>query len=520
MPKLTVDGKEIEVPAGTNLIEAARRLGIEVPHYCYHPGLPIAGACRLCMVDLEKAPRPHDRLQHAGGRRHGGDDPDPARARAPALGHGVAPRQPPARLPGVRSGGRVLAPDLLHAARALRAPDDRRQGPQAQGGADRAARHAGRRAVHPLLALRPLLRHDHEDGRARDLQPGRPLGARAVPGHLARQRVLRQRRRHLPGGGPDRPRLPLPGPRLVPRPREVGLPGVRPRVQRRGPHQHEARPPRPGPAGGAPQAALQPRREPVVDLRRGPLRLRRRRRADPARAPGAARGRDRARPHLGGGRGRGGGRSPGRGPRRHRRPLLLPDVERGPLARPAALRGHARRRPCGLPRAARGRPAPRTTSCAWPTRAPNSRGAELLGCGRAGAADGGTSSRPRGRAGSGSSGCSTTTSSTRAGPGRRWRRRSRGSRAWSSRARTPTGPSARAHVVLPSAAWVEREGTWTNVDGPGPAVLARRAAARGGAAGLGDPGGGRPRRRPGLAAAPGGDTSSATWRRRRPPSRR
>ena len=52
---------------------------------------------------------------------------------------------------------------------------------------------------------------------------------------------------------------------------------------------------------------------------------------------------------------------------------------------------------------------------------------------------GGTSSRPRGRAGSGSSGSSTTTSSTRAGPGRRWRRRSRGSRAWSSRARTPTG---------------------------------------------------------------------------------
>jgi len=58
MPKLTVDGKEVEVPAGTNLIEAARRLGIEIPHYCYHPGLPIAGACRLCMVDIEKTPRP------------------------------------------------------------------------------------------------------------------------------------------------------------------------------------------------------------------------------------------------------------------------------------------------------------------------------------------------------------------------------------------------------------------------------------------------------------------------------
>jgi NADH-quinone oxidoreductase subunit G len=58
MAKLTIDGKEIEVEAGTNLIEAARRLGIEVPHYCYHPGLSIAGQCRLCMVDIEKTPRP------------------------------------------------------------------------------------------------------------------------------------------------------------------------------------------------------------------------------------------------------------------------------------------------------------------------------------------------------------------------------------------------------------------------------------------------------------------------------
>jgi NADH-quinone oxidoreductase subunit G len=58
MPRLTIDGKEIEVPAGANLIEAARRLGIEIPHYCYHPGLSIAGQCRLCMVELEKNPRP------------------------------------------------------------------------------------------------------------------------------------------------------------------------------------------------------------------------------------------------------------------------------------------------------------------------------------------------------------------------------------------------------------------------------------------------------------------------------
>ncbi len=58
MPKLTIDGKEVEVAAGTNLIEAARQAGIDVPHYCYHPGLSIAGQCRLCMVDIEKNPRP------------------------------------------------------------------------------------------------------------------------------------------------------------------------------------------------------------------------------------------------------------------------------------------------------------------------------------------------------------------------------------------------------------------------------------------------------------------------------
>ena len=57
MPKLTIDGKEVEVPKGTRLIEAARKLGIEVAHYCYHPGLPIAGNCRMCLVEIEKNPK-------------------------------------------------------------------------------------------------------------------------------------------------------------------------------------------------------------------------------------------------------------------------------------------------------------------------------------------------------------------------------------------------------------------------------------------------------------------------------
>jgi NADH-quinone oxidoreductase subunit G len=58
VPKLTINNQPVEVAPGTNLIEAARAVGAEVPHYCYHPGLSIAGQCRLCMVDIEKTPRP------------------------------------------------------------------------------------------------------------------------------------------------------------------------------------------------------------------------------------------------------------------------------------------------------------------------------------------------------------------------------------------------------------------------------------------------------------------------------
>lgn len=57
MPKITIDGKDIEVAAGTTIIQAAEKLGLFVPHYCYHPGLPIAGSCRMCLVEVEKAPK-------------------------------------------------------------------------------------------------------------------------------------------------------------------------------------------------------------------------------------------------------------------------------------------------------------------------------------------------------------------------------------------------------------------------------------------------------------------------------
>ena len=57
MPKLTIDGRGVEVPAGTNLIEAARRAGVDIPYFCYHPHLSIVGQCRICLVEVEGQPR-------------------------------------------------------------------------------------------------------------------------------------------------------------------------------------------------------------------------------------------------------------------------------------------------------------------------------------------------------------------------------------------------------------------------------------------------------------------------------
>jgi len=54
---LTIDGKSVSVPPGTLLIEAAKQAGIEVPSFCYYPGLSLQGACRMCLVSIEKMPK-------------------------------------------------------------------------------------------------------------------------------------------------------------------------------------------------------------------------------------------------------------------------------------------------------------------------------------------------------------------------------------------------------------------------------------------------------------------------------
>ena len=54
---LTIDGRPVVVRKGTTVLQAAASIGVHVPHYCYHPGLSIAGNCRMCLVEIEKVPK-------------------------------------------------------------------------------------------------------------------------------------------------------------------------------------------------------------------------------------------------------------------------------------------------------------------------------------------------------------------------------------------------------------------------------------------------------------------------------
>src|SRR5216684_2158394 len=58
MPKIEVDGRPVEVPQGSTVMDATNKLGVYVPHFCYHRKLSIAANCRMCLVEVEKAPKP------------------------------------------------------------------------------------------------------------------------------------------------------------------------------------------------------------------------------------------------------------------------------------------------------------------------------------------------------------------------------------------------------------------------------------------------------------------------------
>ncbi|MCH7495707.1 MAG: (2Fe-2S)-binding protein, partial [Candidatus Marinimicrobia bacterium] len=56
MPLIKINDKELEVEHGARLLQVALDNGVEIPHYCYHPSLSIAGNCRMCVVEIEGMP--------------------------------------------------------------------------------------------------------------------------------------------------------------------------------------------------------------------------------------------------------------------------------------------------------------------------------------------------------------------------------------------------------------------------------------------------------------------------------
>ena len=58
MVEIEVDGRKVEMTEGSMVMHAANKLGIFVPHFCYHKKLSIAANCRMCLVEVEKAPKP------------------------------------------------------------------------------------------------------------------------------------------------------------------------------------------------------------------------------------------------------------------------------------------------------------------------------------------------------------------------------------------------------------------------------------------------------------------------------
>ena len=167
---VTIDDREVQVPKGTGLVETAAAAGIEIPVFCYEPRLgPPVGACRMCLVEIEGMPKlqagctltAQDGMvvKTARDLREGG--------RGPERDARVHPRQPPARLPGLRQGRRVPAAGPDVPLRAGQHADDVPEADVREADPGLAADRARPRALHPLLPLHALLRGRGRGRRAR-----------------------------------------------------------------------------------------------------------------------------------------------------------------------------------------------------------------------------------------------------------------------------------------------------------------------------------------------------------------
>src|SRR3954468_24308073 len=100
MTKLIIDGKEIDVPAEYTLLQACEAAGAEIPRFCYHERLSIAGNCRMCLVEVKGGPQPA--ASGAWGVRECRPGPEggPEAGRKLRLGRARLPARPEGRATG------------------------------------------------------------------------------------------------------------------------------------------------------------------------------------------------------------------------------------------------------------------------------------------------------------------------------------------------------------------------------------------------------------------------------------
>ena len=210
---IEIDGRACEVARGAMVIEAADAAGIAIPRFCYHKKLTIAANCRMCLVEVERAPKPlpacatpvmdgHEGLHDV---RHG--------PRRPALGDGVLAHQSSPRLPHLRPGRGVRAPGPRHGlrARGVALHRTKARGSRQEPRASHRDRHD---PLHPLHPLRAIRRRGGRASRARGDRARRGHAHRDL--HRAQRRLgaLGERHRRLPGGGAHLQALPVQGARL------------------------------------------------------------------------------------------------------------------------------------------------------------------------------------------------------------------------------------------------------------------------------------------------------------------
>ena len=218
---LTIDGREVTVPEGTTILEAAAQLGIEIPVLCHDERYDPVGVCRMCVVDVG-APRATRRRACARARRAWRSRPTPRRVerhRAMLTELLLADQPDPERRPEGDDDRRQRA---ARARAPATASAGRRRCPQARGPRHRRLQPRDRRrspGLHPLRPLHPRLRRDPVQRRHRPHRQGLHDADRVRPRRAdgrVHVRLLRRVRGRLPDRRADQqadPRRPDPAAR-------------------------------------------------------------------------------------------------------------------------------------------------------------------------------------------------------------------------------------------------------------------------------------------------------------------